>query len=197
MCRWRPSRPTVPAPIRCTFTIAGVSAFLAWTVTALFLALMPSYVTQVAGTSNLALTGGIVTLMLGCAASAQIPLRRLPTLEAQTIGLSPLVIGLAGIIAAAQTGLLAVVFIATVLTGARPGLAFSGSLAEVNPIAPARRPGELISSYYVVIYIGVALPIIGSGSFPWPPSCWQRCGSSPGLLRWRRRRSGEITCIWL
>jgi hypothetical protein len=92
--------------------IAGVSAFLAWAVTALFLALMPSYVTQVAGTSNLALTGGIVTLMLGCAASAQTPLRRLPTLEAQTIGLSPLVIGLAGIIAAAQTGLLAVVFIA-------------------------------------------------------------------------------------
>lgn len=160
---WRPSRPSVPAPIRRTFTIASSSAFLAWAVTALFLALMPSYATQVAGTDNLALAGGIVTLMLGSAGLVQIPLRRLPTLAAQTTGLGLLTVGLAGIITAARTGSLTVVLAATVVTGLGQGLAFGGSLAEINTIAPTERRGDIISSYYVIIYLGVALPITGVG----------------------------------
>jgi MFS family permease len=160
---WRPSRPDVPAQIRRTFTVASISAFLAWAVTALYLALMPSYVTQIAGTQNLALAGGIVALMLGCAAVVQIPLRRLATLRAQTIGLSLLILGLGGIIAAARTGSLTVVVAATVITGLGQGLAFGASLAEVNAVAPTDRRGDIMSSYYVVIYIGVALPVIGVG----------------------------------
>lgn len=57
--RWRPRRPSVPGSIRRTFAVAGLSACLAWAVTALFLALIPSYLTMALHTSNLALVGGI------------------------------------------------------------------------------------------------------------------------------------------
>lgn len=161
--RWQPSRPNVPASIRRTFTLAGISTFVAFSVSALFLTLMPSYVSQVAGTGNLALVGGIVTVMFGCAAVVQLPLRRLSTRRAQTLGLALLVAGLAGLIAAAQTGSLAVVLAATVVTGLGQGLAFGGSLAAVNAVAPAHRRGDVLSSYYVIVYLGLAVPIIGVG----------------------------------
>lgn len=161
--RWRPRRPAVPAPIRRTFLVAGISAFLAWAVTALFLALMPSYVTSLLHTDNLALAGGVVALMLGASTLAQLLLRRLPSLAAQALGLLLLIAGLGGVLAAARTGSVVVVVVATVLAGLGQGLAFGGALAEVNAIAPADRKAEVLSAAYVVIYLGVALPIIGVG----------------------------------
>lgn len=160
---WRPSRPSVPASIRRRFTLAGVSAFLAFSVSALFLTLMPSYVGQVAGTRNLALAGGIVALMLGCAAAVQAPVRRISSVLGQSSGLALLAVGLAGVIGAAQTTSLAVVLAATVVTGVGLGLAFGGSLAAVNAVAPEDRRGDILSSYYVTVYVGLALPIIGVG----------------------------------
>lgn len=44
---WRPRRPTVPVEIRRSFVVAGVSAFVAWAVTGLFLSLIPSFVITV------------------------------------------------------------------------------------------------------------------------------------------------------
>ena len=54
-------------------------------------------------------------------------------------------------------------FGATLLTGLGQGLAFLGSLAELNRIAPEQRRGDVTASYYVVTYLGVALPVIGVG----------------------------------
>lgn len=162
--RWRPSRPTVPSSIRRPFVIAGISTFVAWSTSALFLTLMPSYVSQIAATNNLAVVGGVVALMLGCSAAVQPPLRRLSALRTQTLGLVLLAVGLFGIVAAAQTASLAVVLAATVVTGCGQGLAFGGSLAAVNAVAPRHRRGDILSSYYVVVYAGVGLPIIGVGS---------------------------------
>lgn len=55
---WRLTRPSVPRTIRRAFAVAGSTAFLAWAVAGLFLALMPGYVIQLTKVSNLALTGG-------------------------------------------------------------------------------------------------------------------------------------------
>jgi hypothetical protein len=137
-------------------------------VTALFLALMPSYLSSLLHTDNLALGGGLVALMLGASTLAQPLLRRLPLLGAQSAGLALLIAGLGGIIAAAQTGLIAIVLAATVLAGFGQGLSFGGALAEINAIAPADRKAELLSAAYVVIYLGVALPIVGVGFLALP-----------------------------
>jgi hypothetical protein len=41
------------------------------------------------------------------------------------------------------------------------GLAFMGSLGDVNEIAPDEREGDIVASYYVVVYLATALPAIG------------------------------------
>lgn len=160
---WRPRRPSVPTEMRRRFALAGVSAVVAFAVSALFLTLMPSYIGHVAHTGNLALAGGVVAVMLGCAAAAQLPLRRLGTWRAQILGLGLLALGLAGILAAAQSRSLVVVLAATVVTGLGQGLAFGGSLGAVTRGVPAARRGDVLSSYYVLVYLGLAVPIIGIG----------------------------------
>jgi energy-converting hydrogenase Eha subunit E len=43
------------------------------------------------------------------------------------------------------------------------GLAFMGSLAAINQVAPPGRRAELVSSFYVAAYLGITLPVVGVG----------------------------------
>jgi MFS family permease len=162
--QWRPRRPGVPAEIRRPFTIAAISAFVAWAVTGLFLSLIPSFVTTVLKHDNLALAGAVVALMLASAAIVQLAGYRLDSLRAQTIGLVVMIAGVAVLIAADLTKSLPALLVAALLAGLGQGLAFMGSLGDVNDIAPEGRKGDIIASYYVVVYLGTALPAIGVGA---------------------------------
>lgn len=161
--RWRLTRPSVPRGVGRAFAIAGSTAFLAWAVAGLFLALMPGYVTQLIKTSNLALTGGIVALMLGCSAAAQLSVRRIGPAPAQIAGLALLLVSLAGIVFAARAASVTIIFGATVVAGVGMGLAFAGALAAAGAMAPAQQRGELLSAFFVFCYAGVSLPVIGLG----------------------------------
>jgi hypothetical protein len=50
------------------------------------------------------------------------------------------------------------------LAGIGMGLAFMGSLGDVNEIAPEDRKGDIVANYYVVVYIATANPPIGVGA---------------------------------
>ena len=43
------------------------------------------------------------------------------------------------------------------------GLAYLGSLALLNQIAPPHQRGEVTSGFYIATYLGVALPVLGVG----------------------------------
>jgi hypothetical protein len=38
-----------------------------------------------------------------------------------------------------------------------------GSLGDINATAPDQRKGDILASFYVVVYTGTALPVIGVG----------------------------------
>lgn len=161
--RWRPRRPTVPAGIRRRFTVAAISASVAWAVTALFLSLIPSFVTMTLN-GGLAEAGGVAALMLGCGAIVQFSAYRLESLRAQALGLAVMIPALAALLAADLTQTLGWLLAATVLAGAGMGLAFMGSLGDVSEIAPGGRRGDIVASYYVVVYVATALPPVGVGA---------------------------------
>lgn len=160
---WRPRHPTVPAKIRRPFIVAGISAFVAWAVTGLFLSLIPSFVTMVLGDDSLALAGAVVALMLGPAALVQLAGQKLESLRAQTIGLAVMILGVVTLIVADLNKALIALLIAALLAGLGQGLSFMGSLGDINEIAPENRKGDIVASYYVVVYVGTALPAIGVG----------------------------------
>lgn len=160
---WRPRQPSVPAEIRRPFVVAAIAAFVAWAVTGLFLSLIPSFVTTVLKIDNLALAGGLVAILLAPAAAVQLLGPRVESLRAQAAGLVVMIVAVAVLLVADLAESLAVLIVAASLGGIGMGLSFMGSLGDVNAIAPADRNGDIVASYYVVVYVGTAIPVIGVG----------------------------------
>ena len=155
--------PYVPRAIRLEFLLASGASLTAWAATSLFLTLAPSYVATLLDLRNLAVGGGVVFLMLGSSAVAQILLRGLRFRTTMISGLLLLPIGLLGFVLAVPLSSIALLAPATLVAGAGQGLAFMGSLALVNEIAPEDRRADVASTFYIVSYLGVSLPAIGIG----------------------------------
>lgn len=51
----------------------------------------------------------------------------------------------------------------SVLVGLGQGLGIGAALAAINERAPVERRGETASSFFVALYVGLALPVIGVG----------------------------------
>jgi MFS family permease len=160
---WQPRRPAIPSGIRRPFLVAGISAFVAWAVTGLFLSLIPSFVIARLHHGNLAVAGAVMALMLAASAVTQPVAQRLSSLVAQVAGLIVMISGTIALVIAVITSSLAVLLASCVLGGIGQGLAFMGSLGDVSEIAPADRKGDVIATYYVVVYIATALPAVGVG----------------------------------
>lgn len=160
---WRPRRPSIPAGMRGVFVSSGTAGFLAFSVIGLFLALVPTYVTKLSGSGNLALAGGAVTLMLACSVLAQIVASGREALGIQITGLVLLAVGLVLLAVAGGINSLPLLLVSTVIGGIGQGLAFLGGITEINRVAPKDRHADVLSSFYVVIYLGVGVPVIGVG----------------------------------
>ncbi|ARZ72200.1 valanimycin resistance [Streptomyces albireticuli] len=160
---WRPRRPSIPPAMRGTFGTSAAVSFLGFTVVGLFLTLVPAYVTGLSGSDNLALSGGAVALMLCCACGAQLLAYGKSTRVLQITGLALLATGSVLLAAAGAVSSLPLLGAATVLGGIGQGRLYLGSITEVNRAAPPHRSADVLSSFYVVGYFGVAVPVIGCG----------------------------------
>jgi MFS family permease len=103
--------------------------------------------------------------MLAPAAVVQLAAQRLESLRAQIVGLVVMLFGVAVLLLADAGRSLVLLVIAAVLAGLGQGLSFMGSLGDVGEIAPEARKGDIVASYYVVVYVATALPAIGVGAF--------------------------------
>lgn len=161
--RWRPRRPSVPAVTRPAFVTGGLGAFLAFAVTGLFLSLAPRYVSSLSGSDNLALSGAAVALLFAIAALAQRAGFNRAHHHNMILGLPLLTVGLVLLAVAGSASSLSLLLVAVVFAGTGQGLVFLGGLTAVNNAVPAGRHAEVLSSFYVVAYLGVGLPVIGVG----------------------------------
>jgi len=74
-----------------------------------------------------------------------------------------MIIGVTALIFAVVNKSLVILLVASILAGILQSLAFMGSLADVSQIAPADRKGDIVATYYVVVYVATALPAVGVG----------------------------------
>ncbi|MCX5345978.1 MFS transporter [Streptomyces atratus] len=163
VARWRPRRPEIPATMRAVFATSGTASFLAFAVIGLFLTLIPTYVATLSGSKNLLLGGAAVALMLACSVIAQLVGYGRPARTLELIGLPLLATGLVLLALAGGLSSLTLLLVATVVAGIGQGLVFLGGLTAVNQAAAADRHADVLSSFYVIIYLGVGLPVVGVG----------------------------------
>jgi acetolactate synthase, small subunit len=159
----RVHRSAVPRAIIGRFYLSGMTSFIAWSIMSLMLSIIPSYTDQLVGSTNLAVAGAIVALVLSISTISQIVLKRLTLQRLSIVGFILMIAGLASLIAVLETKSLFFLFLTTVLIGFGHGPAFAGSLALTNQISPDESRGDIIASFYVLTYLGVSLPILGLG----------------------------------
>jgi len=126
---------------------------------------MPTYAGKlVLHTQNLALLGLVAALVLACSCLAQLAIRRgTPAAETQAVGLVLLALGLLGLVLSASLHAPALLITGAVLAGIGHGLAFLSAQDELTRIAPADQRAEVSAAFYVCVYLGVALSVIGVG----------------------------------
>ncbi|TYB45742.1 MFS transporter [Actinomadura chibensis] len=161
--RWRPRRPAIPPAMRAVFATSGTANFLAFAVIGLFLTLIPAYVAALAKSTDPLLGGGTAALMLASSATVQLLGYGRPPRHLQLAGLPLLALGLGLLVLAGDRSSLALLLGATALAGIGHGLVFLGGLTAVNNAAPSSNRAEVLSGFYVIVYAGVGLPVLGVG----------------------------------
>lgn len=159
---WRPHLPQFP-PARQAFLLATAVFALAVGVNALFLTLIPSYVTSLLRINNLAIAVAPVAIYFGLGALAEMLFRKQPARRSAVVGLLLLLFGLIAILFTGPTKSIPLLLIGAVLGGIGQGLAFLGSLALADALIPLDRRGSILATYYALVYVAFGATAIGVG----------------------------------
>lgn len=156
-------RLSVPREVRSVFIPACIVGFAGFAVLGLFSAVTPAFLGNVLGLSNLALTGFVVFIVFAASTLGQLALEVVPLKLALPAGCVVLAVGALLVGAAINIETLTLLIFGAVLSGLGQGLGFRAGLAEVAAASPADRRGEVTSTFFIVLYIAISIPVIGVG----------------------------------
>lgn len=156
-----PRRPTVSREARGAFWLAAAVGFLSFAVFGFCLSLAPAYFAKILGTDSRPLIGLLAGLTLGSSALSQ--LIGIRSRFAVPAGLAVLGGAVALIAAAAAAGNPWMLAAASVAAGVGQGVAFRTVFNDVAGKVEASRHAQIISTVYVITYLGSAVPVIGLG----------------------------------
>lgn len=160
----RVQRPTVPAEMRAIFVRAALAAFAGFAVLGLFTAVAPAFLGQTLAVHNRAVLGLIVFAVFASSTAGQLALALVPERRALPGGCVALIGGMGLLALGLASSSLALLVIGGVVAGFGQGLSFRAGLAAVNARAPADQRAEVASSFFIVAYVAISLPVIGEGA---------------------------------
>jgi len=158
----RPQGLTVPADIRPIFVRAALAGFAGFAVLGLSTAVSPAFLGAL-GVSSRAEVGAVVFAVFAASTAGQALLEAVSQRAALLAGCAGLIVGMAVFAAALAISSLPLLIVGAMLAGLGQGLSFRAGLAAVNSAAPADQRGEVASSFFVVAYVALSLPVIGEG----------------------------------
>jgi MFS family permease len=161
--RLRPQALRVPTEMRATFFQAALAGFAGYAVLGLFTAVAPAFLGEELRVTSPAVIGLVVFVVFAGSMVGQAMLQLLPEAVAMPAGCLALIAGMGSLALGLAVPSLALLVLSGVIAGFGQGLAFRAGLAAVSVRAPAERRGEVASSFFVVMYVAIALPVIGVG----------------------------------
>jgi len=153
----------IPEQGRAEFIAAGAAGFAAFSLLGLFAALAPTFVGGVLHQPSHAVQGEVVFGLLAVGTVTQLLLARFASRQVVMAGLGLFLAALALIVAALSQADMALFLAGTVVGGVAVGAVFLGSLATANRLAPPGERGQAISTYFVMCYCGLIIPVVGVG----------------------------------
>lgn len=162
-------RLSLPPQVRKVFAIASLAAFAGFAVTGLFTAVAPSFLAEVIGVRNHAVAGAVAASIFAASAVTQVLGASVSPRRAVAVGCALLIVGMVFLAAALVWSSLPALIATAVVAGAGQGLSFSRGLAAVSARTPSDQRGEVSSTYFVVAYVALLVPVIGEG---WAAHHW-------------------------
>jgi MFS family permease len=156
-------RPTVPAEVRAVFVRGAIAAFAGFAVLGLFTAIAPAFLGEILGVQNHAAVGAVVFAVFASSIVGQLALERVPGPRGLAIGCGGLVAGMAVFAGGLAASSLALLVIGGCIAGFGQGLSFRAGLGAVNRESPADQRGAVASTFFVVAYVAISLPVVGVG----------------------------------
>lgn len=156
-------RLSVPAEVRSVFGIAALAGFAGFAVTGLFMAVAPAFAADVAGIDNDAVAGLVASSIFIASAVTQVVVGGMEPQRAVAIGCVILIVGMVALAGALGLSSLLGLIAAGLISGVGHGIAFSRGLAAIAERTPADRRAEVNSTYFVVGYVAISLPVVGEG----------------------------------
>ena len=161
--RLRLQAPTVPAYMRATFLRAALAGFAGFAVLGLFTAVAPAFLGQELGVTSPAVVGLVVFAVFAASLAGQALLELLPDGVALPAGCVALIAGMGSLALSLAVSDMALLVLGGVIAGLGHGLAFRAGLTAVNAAAPAEHRAAVASSFFIVMYVAISVPVIGEG----------------------------------
>lgn len=156
-------RISLPVEVRRVFIPAALAGFAGFVVVGFFAAVAPQLIRVVLGFHSGIVTGSIVFLLFACSALGQIVQTIIAARWRQAAGCLGLIAGLACVGLCVPERSLGALLLGTALAGIGQGISFRAGLGEIASAAPVHRRAEVTSSFFVVLYVAISLPVIGLG----------------------------------
>ncbi|MBO1267310.1 MFS transporter [Arthrobacter cavernae] len=156
-----PRKPSISREARGAFWLAASVGFLSFAVFGFCLSLAPGYFAAAVHADTRPLVGILAGLTLGASALSQLlAVHGRFTVPAglALLGVSVVLVG-----AAAAWSNLWLLVVASLAAGVGQGLAFRQVFNDVAGKLEASRHAQIISTLYVITYLGSAVPVIGLG----------------------------------
>lgn len=161
--RLRPQRLHIPVSVRGVFVPAAIGGFAGFAVLGMFTGVAPAFLGEVLGRSNHALTGAVVFMLFAASTLGQLSLQIVPRQWALPGGCLVLACGAALIGSAVGAASLALFVAGAAVAGFGQGLGFRAGMAAVTAASPKAHRGAVASTYFVVVYVAISIPVVGIG----------------------------------
>ncbi len=162
--RMRVQRLSVPREIRLPFGVAAGALAACYSIYGYFGAIAPTFLRVSLAIENKAGSAGVIALMFGLAAIVQLGLGQVRDRRALLTGLPLILLATVVVTTALALRSLALFALGAAILGLGVGTAYMGGTTLVDRVAPVARRGEILSAYFVVGYLALAIPTIGLGA---------------------------------
>jgi MFS family permease len=159
----RVERPRVPAEVRVVFVRAALAAFAGFSVMGLFTAVSPTLL-GILGVHDHAVVGLVVFSFFGASAVGQLATARSSEYAALRGGVLVMGVGGALVGVGLLTAALPLFLAGAVVSGSGQGASFRAGLIALTRMSAAGRRAEVTSSFFVVCYVALAVPVVGVGA---------------------------------
>jgi MFS family permease len=145
------------------WSFSALPVFTLFTLNGTVLSLIPSFVKNVIHTSNLAVSGLLILLLMGGGTMIQmLPWFKQPVVRLR-IGIALLACGAWLVVLSGTSGSISLMWIGVLVQALGSGWTFQISLRLAGELPNASERPKVITTYYFAGYIGFIVPIVGVG----------------------------------